>query len=164
MKKVLIIYDTQFGNTRKLALEIVKGIQENENITCKVENGDGIETEDLSKYDAVIFGGPTRAFRATRRAMDAIKRAGQIGLDGKVVTTFGTYMMGKQSRGVKGMDKKLSKSAPGAIQIRPGFSAKVDSVRGPISEEEIPRAHEFGRKLSQEILQHTSPTVEVPSA
>jgi flavodoxin len=164
MKKVLIIYDTQFGNTRKLGLEIVKGIQENEDITCKVANGNVFDTEDLSMYDAILFGGPTRAFRATRGALNALKIAAQIGIDGKVVTTFGTYMMGKQSRGVKAMDKNLRKSAPGAILISPGFSAKVDSIRGPITESEIPKAHEFGRKLGQEILKHALQSVEVHSA
>jgi len=163
MKSVLILYDTQFGNTRKLALEIVKGIQENENITCKVVNGNGLDTEDLAKYDAVLFGGPTRAFRATRGALTSIKRAAQIGLDGKVVTTFGTYLLGKQSRGVRGMDKQLRKAAPRAVLISPGFSARVDGVRGPITETEIPKAHEFGRRLGQEILQHTSQAVEVHS-
>jgi len=164
MKSVLIIYDTQFGNTRKLGLEIVKGLQEVEGITCKVANGDVFENEDLSKYDAVLFGGPTRAFRATRGALNAIKIASQIGLDGKVVTTFGTYMIGKQSRGVKAMDKKLRKSAPGAILISPGFSAKVNNVRGPITETEISKSHDFGRKLGLEILQHTSQSVEALSA
>lgn len=159
MKKVLIIYDTQFGNTRKLGLEIASAIQENEGIITKVANGDGLDTEDLSEYDGVLFGGPTRAFRATRGAMNAIKRAGEIGLSGKVVSNFGTYMMGNQSRGVKGMDKKLRKVAREAKVISPGFSAKVDGPRGPITASEIPRVHEFGRQFAQEVLQHTSHTV-----
>ncbi len=159
MKRVLIIYDTQFGNTRKLALEIAAAIQENEGITTKVANGDGLETEDLSNYDGVLFGGPTRGFMATRGAMNAIKKAGKIGLSGKVVSTFGTYMIGNQSRGVKGMDKQLKKVAPDAKVISPGCSAKVEGVRGPIAAEEIPSAHEFGRTFGQEVLQYPSHAV-----
>ncbi|MFW9793873.1 MAG: flavodoxin domain-containing protein [Candidatus Thorarchaeota archaeon] len=164
MKKVLVIYDTQFGNTRKLALEIVKGIQENEGIIAKVVNGDGLKTEDLSNYDAVLFGGPTRAFRATRGAINSIKQAGKIGLEDKVVSTFGTYMIGNQSRGVKGMDKQLKKMARKAKVISPGFSAKVEGPRGPITAEEIPKAHEFGRTFAQEVIQHASEMIEVASA
>jgi flavodoxin len=159
MKRVLILYDTRFGNTRKLALELANGIQQYKEIVTKVANGDGLDTEDLSKYDGVLFGGPTRAFRATRGAMNAIKRAGEIGLDGKVVSTFGTYMMGKQSRGVKGMDKKLRKVAQNAKVISPGFSAKVEGVRGPIVAEEIPRAHDFGKVFAEEVLQLALQTV-----
>ena len=91
--------------------------------------------------------------------MRAIKRAGEIGLEGKVVSTFGTYMMGSQSRGVKGMDKQLRKAAAEAKVISPGFSAKVDSVRGPISAEEIPRAHEFGKAFAEMVLQLTPQAV-----
>ncbi|MGD9397539.1 MAG: flavodoxin domain-containing protein [Candidatus Thorarchaeota archaeon] len=155
MKKVLIIYDTMFGNTRKLALELATGIQQNDEIITKVANGDGLETEDLSKFDGVLFGGPTRAFRATRGAMNSIKRAGEIGLDGKVVSTFGTYMVGKESRGVRGMDKKLRKVARDAKVISPGFSVKVEGPRGPIEAEEIPKAHEWGRSFGLEVLQNT---------
>jgi len=156
MKKVLIIYDTQFGNTGRLAQEIAKGILENNDITCIVEKGNALENEDISMYDAVLFGGPTRAFRATRGALDAIKKAGRIGLDGKVITTFGSFMLGNQSRGVKAMDKLLRKVATGAKIINPGFSAKVDGVRGPLNENAIPAAHQFGSTIGQEILQHSS--------
>lgn len=155
MKKVLILYDTMFGNTRKLALEIATGIQDIEGITTKVGNGDTLEGEEFSQFDAVLFGGPTRAFRATRGAMNTIKKAGKLGLSKKVLSTFGTYIVGNQSRGVKSMDKKLKKVAGDAKVISPGFSAKVESPRGPIVAEEIPRAHEWGRKFGQEVLEHT---------
>jgi flavodoxin len=156
MKNVLIIYDTQFGNTKQLAEEIAKGILENSDFICKVERGDGLENEDISKYDAVLFGGPTRAFRATRGALEAIKKAGQRGLDGKVVTTFGSYLMGNQSRGVKAMDKLLKKVAIDAKVINPGFSGKVDGIRGPLNENAIPAAHQFGRTIGQEITDNSS--------
>ncbi|MFW9788066.1 MAG: flavodoxin domain-containing protein [Candidatus Thorarchaeota archaeon] len=154
MKKVLIIYDTQFGNTRKLALELAIGIQQNEGVMAKVGNGDSLDTEDLSQYDGILFGGPTRAFRATRGAMNSIKKAVEIGLGEKVVSTFGTYMMGDQSRGVKAMDKRLRKVAGNAKVISPGFSAKVGGVRGPINAEEIPKAHEWGRNFGNKVLQY----------
>ena len=163
MKKVLIIYDTMFGNTRKLALELATGIQQNEGIITKVANGDGLETEDLSMYDGILFGGPTRAFRATRGAMNSIKRAGGIGLDGKVVSTFGTYMVGKESRGVKSMDKKLRKVARDARVISPGFSAKVEGPRGPIIAEEIPKSHEWGRAFGLEVFQYTTQIATHPA-
>jgi flavodoxin len=160
MKRVLILYDTQFGNTRKLALEIASRIQENEGITTKVANGEGLDTEDLSRYDAVLFGGPTRAFRATRGATSAIKRAAKIGLDGKVVACFGTYIMGNQSRAVKSMDKLLKKRAPSAIHISPGFSAKVEGVQGPIEPRELADAGNFAKTIVEEIS-HQTPEVSV---
>ena len=161
MKRVLILYDTQFGNTRKLALEIASKIQENEGIISRVANGDGLTVEDVSEYDAVHFGGPTRAFRPTRGAMIAIKNAARAGLDGKVVACFGTYIMGNQSRGVKSMDKLVKKIAPGAIHISPGFSAKVEGVRGPVLERDLADVSKFAKSIVEEILHGTTATVQV---
>ena len=164
MKKVLILYDTQFGNTRKLALEIASAIQESEGITSRVANGDGLEIEDISEYDAVLFGGPTRAFRPTRGAMTSIKRAAKMGLDGKVVACFGTYLMGNQSRGVKAMDKLVKKIAPAAIHISPGFSAKVEGVRGPLDDKVIPDTRKFAKSIIDEVFHQTSQIVHVKSS
>ncbi len=154
MKKILIIFDTQFGNTRKLAFEIATGIQQNSEFMSKVIEGHELDKEDLSDYHGILFGGPTRAFRATRGAMNSIKRAAKMGIDGKVVSTFGTYMIGNQSRGVKAMDKKLRKVADGARVISPGCSAKVEGPTGPIASGEIERAQEWGQAFSNEILQY----------
>jgi flavodoxin len=164
MKRVLILYDTQFGNTRKLALEIASKIQENEGIVSRVANGDGLTVEDVSEYDAVLFGGPTRAFRPTRGAMNAIKNAARVGLDGKVVACFGTYIMGNQSRGVKAMDKLVKKIAPCAIHISPGFSAKVEGVRGPIVDRDLADVGKFAKTVVEEIIHRTSPTVQVATS
>ena len=155
MKKVLIIYDTLFGNTRNLALEIAAGIQLHEDFGTQVIHAKEMESEDLSGYSGILFGGPTRAFRATRGAMNSIKNAIKIGLDGKIVSTFGTYMVGNQSRGVQGMDKKLKQVMQEAKVITPGFSAKVDGPRGPITAGEIPRAREWGRAFGQAIVEGT---------
>ncbi len=152
MKKVLIIYDTLFGNTRKLALEIASGIQMHEDISTQVTHAKELESEDLSEYAGILFGGPTRAFRATRGAMNSIKWAIKRGLDGKVVSTFGTYMVGDQSRGVQGMDKRLRQDMLDAKVLAPGFSAKVDGPRGPIATGEIPRAQEWGHAFGQSLL------------
>ena len=50
------------------------------------------------------------------------------------------------------MEKLLAKVATDAILFTPGFSAAVKGWRGPLKEEEIPNAHEFGKKFGQEIL------------
>jgi hypothetical protein len=62
-------------------------------------------------------------------------------------------MMGKESRGVKGMDKKLRKIARNSRVISPGFSAKVEGVRGPIVAEEIAMAHDFGKAFAEAVLE-----------
>lgn len=164
MKSVLILYDTQFGNTKQVSLEIAASILTHEGFTAKVERGDNLDIENISGYDAILFGGPTRAFRATRGALNTIKRAAKSGLDEKIVACFGCYMMGDQSRGVKAMDKLVDKVAPNAFHIKPGFSAKVDGVRGPVNERvssDIPR---FAKSIIDEVVHRDMKTAQVNTA
>ena len=151
MKHALVIYDTTFGNTKLLAEEIAAGIEEAGEITCTVKHHKKLNGCDISRFDAFLFGGPIHATRATRGIKGAIKKAAKKGLDGKLVSTFDTHM-GHVGRGVRNMENLLAKVAPGARLITPGFSAAVDGFRGPLSEVEIPKAHEFGKTLGLEIL------------
>jgi flavodoxin len=152
MKHVLVIYDTTFGNTKRLAEEIAAGIQDAGEITCEVKHHKKLNREDFTRFDALLFGGPIHAAMATRGVKGAIKRAAKAGLDDKLVSTFDTHM-GHEGRGVRNMEKLLTKVASGARLISPGFSCLVEGFRGPLSEEEIPKAREFGKTIGQEILQ-----------
>ncbi|MHA1924685.1 MAG: flavodoxin family protein [Candidatus Thorarchaeota archaeon] len=151
MKHALVIYDTTFGNTKLLAEEIAAGIAESGEITCTVKHHKKINGCDISRFDAFLFGGPIHAAMATRGIKGAIKKAAKVGLDGKLVSTFDTHM-GHEGRGVRNMEKLLTKVASSARLITPGFSCRVEGFRGPLSEEEIPRAREFGRTIGREIL------------
>ena len=63
MKKVLVVFDSSFGNTEKIGREIATGIQESGIAECKVINIDDVESEDLSGYDGALFGSPIHAFQ-----------------------------------------------------------------------------------------------------
>ena len=152
MKKVLIIYDTQFGNTKKLAEDIAAGIQEIEGISCDVVSQKDLDVESVATYDGFAFGGPVHAFRATRGITGAIRKVAKIGIDGKLVTTFDTHM-GDEYRAIKGMEKLLRKIAPGSVLISPGFSGKVNGFRGPLDDTVPSEARAFGATLGQKLVQ-----------
>ncbi len=152
MKNVLIVYDSKFGNTKKLAQEIAAGIQEAGEINCKVENIKELDKGEVAAFDAVLFGCPVHVMRATRGIQGAIKRAAKDGLDGKIVTTFETYMGSHNGKALRKMEELLTKKAPGARIITPGFSALVDGYEGPLNEEDAVKGKEFGRAIGQELL------------
>ena len=154
MKKALVIYDTQFGSTKLLAEKIAEGIEEAGDITCKVENIKDLDQGEVAVFDAVLFGSPVHAFRATRGIQNAIKMAAKDGLDGKLVTTFQTHMGGHSDKAISKMEGTIRNKAPGARLVSPGFAALVDGYSGPLSAHEIPKAKDFGKKIGQEILQY----------
>ncbi|MFX1367299.1 MAG: flavodoxin family protein [Promethearchaeota archaeon] len=152
MKKALVVYDTTFGNTKILAEEIAAGIREAGNVTCEVKSYKELNGGDVTEYSAVLFGSPIHATRATRGIKGAIKKAAKDGLDGKIVSTFDTYMSRNQSGGVRNMEGLLAKVAPAARLVSPGLSALVDGVRGPLNSSEFSRAREFGKSIGHEML------------
>jgi flavodoxin len=151
MKHALVVYDTTFGNTKILAEEIASGISEAGEVSCTVKHHKRLNGCDISMFDAFLFGGPIHAASATRGIKGAIKKAAKKGLDGKIVSTFDTHM-GHEGRGVRNMENLLTKVAPEARLFTPGFSGRVNGFRGPLSEDELPRAREFGKTLGLEIL------------
>lgn len=58
MPKVLILYDSVSGNTKKMAEEIEKGVKEVEGVEVVVKHVDDAKPEDLLIYDGIIVGSP----------------------------------------------------------------------------------------------------------
>ena len=153
MTMVLVVYDTKFGNTKLLAQKIAEGIEQAGDINCKVESIKDLDKGEVKTFEAVLFGCPVHIMRATRGIQGAIKKAAKDGLDGKLVTTFETYMGDHNGKAIRKMEQLLSKKAPGATLVTPGFSALVDGYEGPLNDEDSAKGIEFGRTFGQKLVQ-----------
>lgn len=152
MKKVLIVFDTSFGNTEKLGREIGAGISDTGVAECKVVNIDDVENMDLSGYDGALFGGPIHAFRATRGIKGAIKKARERGLKANLVASFDTYQApGHEGRAAAQIENEMKKRFSSSKIFTPGLSALVLDRKGPLKDGELPRAREFGKKFAQRL-------------
>ncbi|MGY5872799.1 MAG: flavodoxin domain-containing protein [Candidatus Thorarchaeota archaeon] len=152
MKKVLIVFDSSYGNTEILGREIAAGIEESGLAECKVINVDDVESEDLSVFDGALFGSPIHAFRATRGIKGAVKKAAKKELKAKLVASFDTYQaLGHEGKAAKQIEDELKKKISGAKIISPGLSAIVLDRKGPLREDELPKAREFGKRFAEEL-------------
>ena len=152
MKKVLLVFDTKFGNTEKLAREIAAGIEEAGTALCKVIGIKEVKSEDFSSYDGVLFGGPVHAFRATRGIKGAIKEAADKGLDGKLVSSFDTYQAsGHKGNVIRQIEEEVSKRSKRARLFSPGLTALVDGYEGPLNAAVPAKARDFGQRFAQEL-------------
>jgi menaquinone-dependent protoporphyrinogen IX oxidase len=66
MKRVLIVWDSKFGNTRQLAEYIAEGVAASGTAEAVVVGIKEVESQDMASFDGVLFGAPVHAFRATR--------------------------------------------------------------------------------------------------
>ncbi|MFX1354014.1 MAG: hypothetical protein ACFFGP_08655, partial [Promethearchaeota archaeon] len=60
-----------------------------------------------------------------------------------------TYITKDFEKAVKKMEKQINKSLPNLNKASPGLSIRVDGMKGPIIEEDLPKCKEFGIKLTK---------------
>lgn len=147
MVKVLVAYESKYGNTKRVAEEIINGI--------KVGDADAFITEvkevDLDMildYDAILIGSPNHFGGPTRGIKGFIDKLGKIQLKGKTFAVFDTYLGNDFEKAVKKMEKQISEKIQGVKLITPGLSVKVKGIKGPIVEDELQKCVEFGKKLA----------------
>jgi NAD(P)H dehydrogenase (quinone) len=89
MAKVLVIYYSESGNTKKMAEQVVEGLKR-ERIDFELKRAEDTKPEDLLEADAIIIGSPTyygtMAHPIKKLLDESVKFHGR--LDGKIGAAF----------------------------------------------------------------------------
>ncbi|MDI7246988.1 MAG: nitric oxide synthase [Bacillota bacterium] len=159
--KALVVYDSVFGNTEKIALAVGNSLGPKENIaTLRV--GD-VKPDHLNALELLIVGSPTRAFRPTKAVDDFLNGIPSNGLKGVKVAAFDTRISTADVRSsflravlsvmvrlfgyaAKPIADKLGKKGGSLIAPPEGFFVK-DS-EGPLKEGELERAAKWARQVT----------------
>ncbi len=142
--KILIIYDSVFGNTKKLAESIHKELNKKHN--TEIYSVKDFKPDTISKYDMLIIGSPTRAFRPTEDISKMLNQYDNNSLSNiktlvfdtradlkKVNSKILTFMVNIFGYATPYMAKVLEKK--GALVLgKEGFY--VDESEGPLSKGE----------------------------
>lgn len=154
--KALVIYDTFFTNTEKIAQAVGKGMgTEKEVMVTKV---DSVKPEMLEGLDFLIVGSPTRAFSPTPATKSLIKNLSSVQLQGVKVTAFDTRLpINEKTPGILRFlagifgyaDKPLldGLKKKGGVQVVPTEGFLVTDSEGPLAEGELERATEWGKAI-----------------
>ena len=151
-RKAIVIYDTQFGNTEKVAKALASGIREQE-VQVDCVKVDEVDVNKLAEYDLLAIGGPTLAFGMSKPVKDLLGKLEGIDLRGKKAFAFDTKMRfifsGSAAKGIEGRLKGLGMST-----IKPCSSAIVKGRDGPLEE----GAEEMFRQIGAEISRSIQPS------
>jgi NAD(P)H dehydrogenase (quinone) len=90
MARVLIVYDSESGNTEKMAFAVAEGVKQVKNIDVMVKRVENASIEDLCKADGIILGSPTYYGQMSGKLKAFIDRSVKIHgkLEGKVGAAF----------------------------------------------------------------------------
>jgi len=84
--KTIVVYDSLYGNTQKIAQAIGNGLSEK----VKVIAVDGINASELKMFDLLIIGSPVHGGRATPAIDALLEQLPAHALEGKSVAAFDT--------------------------------------------------------------------------
>jgi flavodoxin len=139
----LIIYDSLYGNTKRLAKAI------GDAVTGDLELASIGDTNlsELASFDLVIVGSPTQGGRPTQAMQEYLGRLPS--LDGVKVAAFDTRLTKKWMKVFGFAADKIAdglKARDGTLVVEPeGFA--VEGKEGPLAAGELERAAAWGRSL-----------------
>ncbi|MFX1327243.1 MAG: flavodoxin family protein [Promethearchaeota archaeon] len=147
--KILIAYDTKYGNTKKVAELIAEGLKTVEGNTVSIENVKEINLEKDVTFDLILIGSPNQMGAHISSVKKFIKKLANSSLKGNNFAVFDTYVKKDFEKATRKMEKQIAKVMPNMKKVSSGLSIKVGGLKGPIIEEELPKCKEFGIKLAK---------------
>jgi len=149
--KAIVVYESKYGNTKLVAETIIEGMRQVEGIETVLSELKEVDLDKIPDYDAILVGSPNHFGGPTRGVKKFIDKLGKLDLKGKLVAVFDTYLGKDFETAVKKMEKGINEKAPGLKLMAPGLSIKVQGMKGPILEGELPRCKEFGNKIATQM-------------
>jgi flavodoxin I len=138
--KALIVYDSVYGNTEKIARAIAEAITPSGEV--KVVGAGEANPSELASIDLLIVGSPTHAGRPTPAIQDFLNKVAPPSLKGINVAAFDTRIPTKLVRvfgyAAGRIANNLKKKSGTLIASPEGFF--VTGGQGPLKEGELERA------------------------
>lgn len=150
---VLIIYDSMYGNTEKIARAIGEAVTGD----VQVLHAGEVSNNDVKSVDLLVAGSPTQGFRATKPVQAFIDGIPKDALKNKKVAAFDTRMPETEvSKGLRFIMKMGGYAAPriaGALKkkggkpVMPPEGFLVKGKEGPLKEGELERAAGWAKEI-----------------
>ena len=155
--KALVVYESFFGNTEKIAQAIGKGLDPQDQVA--VRRVGEVKPEHLIGLTVLAVGSPTRAFHEVPSISAFLRTMGKNSLNDVKVAAFDTriatqdikaaplrFLVNLFGYAAKPIAKKLAKKGGQPTAEPEGFL--VGNTEGPLKDGELERAAEWGRRLT----------------
>ncbi len=94
MSKVLVVYHSETGNTKKMAEAVAEGVREVDGVTVEIKSVENASEKDLVEADGIILGAPTYFGQMSAKMKEFIDKSISVWqrLEGKVGAAFTTSL------------------------------------------------------------------------
>jgi len=158
--KAIIVYDSRFGNTERIAKSLEIGLKQVGDIQTAISvNDKDVIMDSLKEYDLVCVGAPTEGFTSSKPTKEFLAKLKGVNLAGKYGFAFDTKIDSRLSgSAAKYIEKELNDQ--GVKIIAPRESAIVFAIkeRGAIvgaklREGEDKRFEQVGQRIGTRAVQ-----------
>jgi len=151
MVRVIVIYESKYGNTKIVAEKIIQGLKEVGGVEVSISEVKEVDFNKILEYDAILIGSPNHMGGPTRSIKGFINKLGELQLKGKMFAVFDTYLGRDFGKAVKKMEKQVNEKVSGMKQLTSGLTIKVQGVKGPIVEGELQKCRDLGKKIATQL-------------
>ncbi len=141
----LVVYDSNYGNTQKVAEAIASAIS-----ATQCANISNIHVDQLSNVGLLICGSPINGWRPTARMSAWLKAIPAGALKNTHVATFDTRMNVWYHGDAAGKMLQALRRAGGRVAGKP-IGCIVETKDGPLRDGELNRAADWAKKIIQTI-------------
>lgn len=146
MSKIILVYDTKYGNTKTVAEAIAHGI-EGEGIEVDLKSVGETQPADAAKYELMVLGSPTQMGSTKKDMKKFLKSFKGIDLSGKKFAAFDTRLKKAKKGAVNKIEAIMTKY--GAVKVTDGLVVEVSGMKGPLVEGSEEKANAFGAKVAK---------------
>ena len=161
--KTLVVYESAFGNTEKIAYAMGKALEKDD--STAVIRVDEVTPDDLKGMELLIVGCPTQKFQAMPASKAFIRKSPSELLKNLPVAAFDTrialedihssflrFLVGTFGYAAKPLANRLRRKGGILITLPEGFY--VQDTKGPLKEGELERAQAWAEKVRQLAEEH----------
>jgi len=150
MKNAIIVYDSLYGNTEKVARALAQGLEKSGSVKVTLSRANEADVSRLVGYDLILVGGPTHAWNASEPIRKFLDKIGESALKGKKAFAFDTKMKSRLAgSGAKHIEERLSKL--GAEVMKERMSAIVKGKEGPLEDGSESKFTSIGLEIAKAI-------------
>ena len=145
--KALIVYDSTYGNTEKIAKAIGAALTGEVKV---LRAGEGNPAE-LNAFDLLVIGSPTYGGRPMPSVAELLNKIPESAIKGKNIAAFDTRIPTKLAKIFGYAADRIAKNLKekGGNLVVPGEGFFVNGKEGPLKEGELERAASWAKELTK---------------
>ncbi|UCD00673.1 MAG: flavodoxin domain-containing protein [Promethearchaeota archaeon] len=149
MKKALILYDSVYGNTKKVAMSLSRGLEAG-GLYVDSSSIEDFDIVELKSYDIIGIGGPTHYHGASKRMKSFLNKIKHLKMEGKYGFAFETKgefrLAGSAAKRIARYLNKMKLKI-----VHPIIAGIVLDKEGPLKNATLDLMEQVGLKISDNV-------------